>query len=151
MPRTPRYLRGPLVALVAIFAASFSAGEVSACSTMKQGPEACKTACGCCSTGANAAPATRAEARPAALPEAPQANRPAPTDEGCSCRSQKPAAPTQKPARSTAESRPELGESLGFVTTGEGFAAQTLLAPQVPATQSPPKAPLYLQNVRLLF
>lgn len=151
MPRTLRHLRGPLVALVAIFAAAFSAGEVSACSTMKQGPGACQTACGCCSTGANEAPATLAEARPAALPEAPQASRPAPTGESCSCRSQVPAAPSQKPARSTSESRTELGEPLGFVATGEGFAARTLLAPQVPATQSPPKAPLYLQNVRLLF
>jgi hypothetical protein len=151
MPRTPRYLRGPLVALVAIFAAPFSAGEVSACSTLKQDPGTCQTACGCCSTGADEAPATRFEARPVALPEAPQASRPAPAGEGCSCRSQKPAAPTQKPARSTVESRPEVGDSLGFATIGEGFAARILLAPQVPATQSPPKAPLYLQNVRLLF
>jgi hypothetical protein len=132
---------------MAIFAASFSAGEVSACSTMNQGPGACQTACGCCSAGANEAPATGAESGP----EASHAGRLAPAGEGCSCRSQEPAAPSQKTTRSTAESRPELGEPLGFVTNGESFAAQAIPAPQVPATQSPPKAPLYLQNVRLLF
>lgn len=151
MSRTTRYLRGPLVALVAIFATSFLASEVSACSMMKQGLAACQTVCGCCSTRANEAPATSTEASPGALPEAPHASRSAPTGESCSCRSQEPAAPSPKPARCSAESRPELGEPLGFVTTGDGFAAQTLLAPQVPATHSPPKAPLYLQNARLLF
>jgi hypothetical protein len=37
------------------------------------------------------------------------------------------------------------------VQLGEAFAARRIVAPQVPATQSPPKAPLYLQNERLLF
>jgi hypothetical protein len=38
-----------------------------------------------------------------------------------------------------------------FVQLGEAFAARTALAPQVPATQSPPKVPFYLRNERLLF
>jgi hypothetical protein len=40
---------------------------------------------------------------------------------------------------------------LGFLLTGEAFVPRTALAPQVPATQSPPKDPLYLRDERLLF
>jgi hypothetical protein len=56
-----------------------------------------------------------------------------------------------KPARSTAESLPELSDGSVFVQLGEAFAARTALVPQGPATQSPPKVPLYLRNERLLF
>jgi hypothetical protein len=150
MLSTPRHLRRPLIALVAIFAASFAASDASACSTMEQGQGACATACGCCTSGGNEAPTARAEAAaPATLPQVPGLGRTAPA-ENCSCRSQEPAAPSPKPARSTAESRPELSDGSVFVQLGEAFA-RTALAPQVPATQSPPKAPLYLQNARLLF
>ncbi len=151
MPSTPRHLRRPLIALVAIFAASFAADDASACSTMKQDQGACASACGCCTSGGNEAPGTRAEvATLATLPQAPGVGRPAPA-ENCSCRSQEPAAPSPKPARSTAGSRPELSDSSFFVQLGEAFAARTALTTQVPATQSPPKAPLYLRNERLLF
>jgi len=151
MPSTPRHLRRPLIALVAIFAASFMASDASACSTMKQGQGACQTACGCCTSGGDDAPTTRAGvATPAALPQAAGLGRPAPA-ENCSCRSQEPAAPSPKPARSTAESRTELSAGSVFVQLGETFAARTALTPQVPSTQSPPKVPLYLRNERLLF
>jgi hypothetical protein len=49
------------------------------------------------------------------------------------------------------EGRAEGGQGTEFVPFG-GFAdARTPVAPQVPATQSPPRIPLYLRNERLLF
>ena len=150
MPSTPRHFRRTLIALAAIVAASFGASEASACSTMKQGRAACATVCGCCTAEGGEAPAARVEAAPSvAMPQTPGACRPAPA-EACSCRSQAPAAPSPKPARITAENRTEPSAVSVFVQLGEAFA-RTALAPQVPATQSPPKAPLYLQNARLLF
>ena len=151
MLSTPRHFRRPLIALVAIVAASFAAGDAAACSTMKPGQGACQTVCGCCTSGANEVSSTHAPVvTHATVPQTPGVGQPAPA-EGCSCRSQEPAAPTPKPARNTAESRPEPSNSSEFVHFGEAFAARPVLAPQVPATQSPPKAPLYLRNERLLF
>jgi hypothetical protein len=146
-----RHIRTSLVALVAIVAASFAAADASACSTMKQGNWACPTVCGCCSTETNEAPATGADmTERATTPEAPASCRTAPGG-GCSCRLEDPAAPARKPTRSTVQRQHERGHSSDFVLLGEAYAARTTLTPQVPATQSPPKAPLYLQNERLLF
>jgi hypothetical protein len=151
MATTPRHIRTPLIALAAIFAAALAAGEASACSVMKQGDAACSTVCGCCSPRANEAPATSTEvARRANTPQAPRACQSAPRGD-CSCRSQEPAAPARKPARSTAQGRAELGQSSAFVPLGEIFAARITPSPQVSANQSPPKTPLYLRNERLLF
>jgi hypothetical protein len=144
-------LRSLLIALAAIVAASLAVGEASACSMMKQGDGTCPTVCGCCSPQTNEAPATGSGvARRATTPLAPASCRTAPGRD-CSCRSQGPAAPARKPARSTAQNRPELGQGSDFVPLGEAFAARSILTPQVPATQSPPKTPLYLRNERLLF
>ena len=148
---TPRHLRRPLIALVAIFAASFAAGDAAACSTMKPGQGACQTACGCCKSEAGEASSTHTlVATHATVPVMPRVAHSAPA-EGCSCRSQAPAAPTPKPAQSTPEGRPKPSYISEFVHFGEAFAARLVLVPQVPATQSPPKAPLYLRNERLLF
>jgi hypothetical protein len=149
MPGTPRPFRLSLIALGAIFAALFAASDASACSAMKQGPGACQASCGCCTSEGNEVPAARAEAASFAVPQAPGLGRTVPA-EPCSCRSQGPAAPSPKSARSMSESHSELSDGSVFVQHGE-TSARTALVPQVPATQSPPKAPLYLQNVRLLF
>lgn len=150
MPGTPRYFRRPLIALVAIFAASFAASDAAACSTMKQGQGACQTICGCCTSVGDEAPATRVEVANPILPQSPGVGCPAPA-ENCSCRSQEPAAPSPKPARSTVESRSELSETSAFMQLGEAFTARHAHCPLVPANQSPPKTPLYLRNARLLF
>jgi hypothetical protein len=152
MALTFRHIRTSLVALVAIVAPSFAAADASACSTMKQGNWACPTVCGCCPSQTDAVPAPGGAdmTKRATTPEAPASCRTAPGG-GCSCRLEDPAAPARKPARSTVQRQHELGHSSDFVLLGEHFAARTTLTPQVPATQSPPKAPLYLQNERLLF
>jgi hypothetical protein len=151
MPSTLRHFRRPLIALVAVCAASFAASDTSACSAMARDKGGCATACGCCAVGESGAPAARAEeATSAAVPLAPRLGCPAPT-ETCTCRSQEPVAPEPKPARSSAEQRPEPSEGSALVEPGEDLAARTALDPQVPATQSPPGSPLYLQNERLLF
>jgi hypothetical protein len=151
MATTLRQTRTPLIALAAIFAASLAAGEASACSAMKQGRGACVTVCGCCSPRANEAPAIgTGVARRATTPRVPALCRTAPGGD-CSCRTQEPVAPARKPARSTAQDRPEPGQGSDFVPLGEAYAARSPLTPQVPATQSPPKTPLYLRNERLLF
>jgi hypothetical protein len=151
MPSTLRHIRRPLIALVAVCAASFAASDASACSAMTQSKGERATACGCCTGGESTAPVARAEvATPAALPRAPRVGCPAP-GETCSCRSEGPTAPEPKPARSSVERRTEPSNGSAFIESGDAFAARTTFAPQVPATQSPPRAPLYLQNVRLLF
>lgn len=150
MPGIPRYDRRPLMALVAIFATSL-ASEASACSTMKASPAACATVCGCCSPETSEAPPSHPEAaRVATMPRAPMACQSAPA-EGCSCRSQEPAAPSPKPARGTAEGRPAPSQGSDLVCLGDEAAARDRLFPQVAPTQSPPKIPLYLRNARLLF
>jgi hypothetical protein len=151
MATTQSHIRTSLVAFLAICAASFVAGDASACSMMKQGNWACPTICGCCSIETKEALATGAAmTERATTPEAPASCRTAPGG-NCSCRLEDPAVPARKPARSTVQRQHELGHSLDFVLLGDTYAARTTLAPQVPATQSPPKAPLYLQNERLLF
>lgn len=153
MPITPRRACRPLIALAAIVATLLATSEVSACSTMKPGMGACNTACGCCSSGANDPPTTRTGVvEPAAMPRVPAACQTAPVGD-CSCRTQGPAAPTPKPkpARGTPQGRPELGQGSDFVHLGAAHVLRIALAPQVPATQSPPKVPLFLRNERLLF
>jgi hypothetical protein len=155
MPSSLRHFRRLLIALAAIFAASFVASDASACSAMKQGMADCGSSCGCCTGAKREASPARAEAevaRPVTvlLLPIPRVGCPAPV-ESCSCCSRDPAVPQPRPARSTAESRPEVSKGSVFVESGEAFVARTALAPQVPATQSPPRAPLYLQNERLLF
>ena len=71
--------------------------------------------------------------------------------EACTSQGLSPSRPARKPARSAAQDRPELGQGPDFVPLGEAYAARSPLTPQVPATQSPPKTPLYLRNERLLF
>jgi hypothetical protein len=150
MATTLRQLCRPLIALVAIFAAPL-ASEASAGSTMKPGPGACATVCGCCSPEAIEAPTNRAGVTErVALTEAPALCEPSPGG-GCLCRSQEPAAPSPKPARSTAEGRSEQDQAPEFVHLGEAAGTQDLLSPQVISTQCPPKIRLYLRNARLLF
>src|SRR4051794_23855434 len=139
MPTTRRQLRRPLIALVAMFAASLAASEASACTAMEPGKGACLTVCGCCSPEPRGASATRADvADRAAIPMAPMACETSPVTEG-SCRSQEPADPTPKPARSTAERHTEPVPGSDFVLPGDDHAARIGLALKVPATQSPPK------------
>jgi hypothetical protein len=147
-----RHIRTSLVVLVAIVAALFAAADASACLTMKQGNRACPTVCGCClpQTDAVPAPGVADMTERATTSEAPASCRTVPGGD-CSCRPQDAAAPARKPTRSTAHRQHELGHGSDFVFLGETYAARTTLTPQVPATQSPPKAPLYLQNERLLF
>jgi hypothetical protein len=152
MATTQSHIRTSLVAFLAICAASFVAGEAPACSMMTQGKWACPIVCGCCSSQTNAVPATGGAdmTERATTPQAPASCQAAPAGD-CSCRLEDPAAPARQPTRSTAQRQHELGHSSDFVLLGEAYAARTTLTPQVPATQSPPKAPLYLLNERLLF
>ena len=137
--------------LVAIFAASLTASEAAACSSMKSSGGACAPACGCCSPEANEAPAAQAAVdRPAATPQPLTACEAAP-GEGCVCRTDEPAAPTQKPASPTVEGRIEFSQGSDFVQLGDDAAARLKAELKVPPTQSPPKIPLYLRNARLLF
>lgn len=146
-----RHLRRPLIALAAIAAALFATSDASACSTMKQSQRACATVCGYCTSARGDNPAPRAEGAASVVsPHAAAVSGTAPAKE-CSCRSQEPAAPSPKPARRSAEDRPELNEGSAYVQPGEAFDARTVTAPQAPPTQSPPKAPLYLRNERLRF
>ena len=140
-------LRRPLIALVAIFAASLTASDAAACSTMKQDRNACRTVCGCCTAESTHTPATRADEVASPTPASCETS----PGEGCSCRSQEPAAPTPKPYRASTEGRPEFGPASLSVQLGEEAAARDLLTPQVIPTQDPPKIPLYLRHARLLF
>lgn len=151
MPGSRRSIRRPLFALAAIVAASFAAGEASACEAMKRGPDACAAACGCCDDGSVRREATPISG-PSAASEAGRPDRLANPAGDCSCRSETPAAPAPRPARGASEVRPDpRPEPASPLAFGPARPTLSLIAPQVPATQSPPKAPLYLRNARLLF
>jgi hypothetical protein len=142
MAATPRYLRGLLIALAAISAASTAAGEASACSMRERGDAGCATVCGCCSpaTTEAPAPAARVDGRATRL-RAPMAIETAPGG-GCSCRSQEPAAPAPRAAPSLSGSRTQPGLADPLAQSGPDHVARTALSSQLPLTQSPPKIPL---------
>jgi hypothetical protein len=151
MPAMARHLRRPLIALVAVFAASFGAIDATACSMMEQSQRACRPACGCCPSEVDQGPATGiGMGTLAAMSQAPGLGYSAPT-EACSCSSQEPVSPKPKPTRRTAEGRPELSKVAAFVRLDEVFVPRVTLVRQVLANQSLAKAPLYLRNERLLF
>lgn len=153
MPSLLRKIRRPLIALMAICVTSFATSEAgaSACSAISQDMNACATACGCCTSGESTAPAAGPQAASyTAASQAPQVGCPA-SSETCSCRAERPTAPEPKSVRSPVERRSEPSNSSAFVVLDDTFVVQSTRSPQVPATQSPPKAPLYLKNARLLF
>ncbi|WP_406694840.1 hypothetical protein V5E97_27735 [Singulisphaera sp. Ch08] len=154
MSITLRHFRRSLIVLATVFGASLVASNASACATMSRGDRVCITVCGCCSPERNDVPATGADVELAsptmATPQVPMGCETTPGG-ACSCRSQEPVTPTPKPSRSTAEGRTELSSGSACVSFGDDSAARIKLALQVPATQNPPKTPLYLRNERLLF
>ncbi|AGA27776.1 hypothetical protein [Singulisphaera acidiphila] len=154
MSITLRNLRRSLIVLATIFGASLAAGDASACSTMARGDRACDTVCGCCTPKTNGALGTETDvesARSTAMAPAVPAGCETSPGGACSCRSQEPVAPTPKPSQTTAEGRTELSSGLACVYFGDDSTTRIKLALQVPATQNPPKTPLYLRNERLLF
>jgi hypothetical protein len=150
MLSTPRHLGRPLIALVAIVAASLTASEAAACSSMKSGGGSCATVRSCCKSEASHAPATQTElVIPAATPGALRTCETSP-GEDCVCSSEEPAAPAQESSRTEAEGRSELGQGSAFVHLGDD-AARIKAGLKVVPTHGPPKIPLYLRNARLLF
>jgi len=155
MSSTLHYLRRSLMVVATLFTASLAAGEASACSAMRPGQGGCVTVCSCCATDL-AASLEQDQAWPVAVPQRPVRCESSSVPGGaCTCRSQDPMAPTSvpKPARSTAEGRggAELGLNTAFLPPGDDLARRNTCLSRGPATQSPPKVPLYLRNERFLF
>lgn len=150
MAATLRRLRNLTIALAAIIAASLAAGEASACSAMRREAAACATACGCCSSPSDEASASAVAAERAASPRAPATCAMLPRS-GCACRSQEPAAPAPRPARTAPESRTEPSQVAYLALPDDEGSARASLASRFPLTEDPPKIPLYLRNERLLF
>jgi len=146
-----------LVALAAVVVMSWGVTEASACSTKKGSDQACALVRGCCLPQANVSHSVRVQpgvGESRILPWTPIAcNMANSSGQECSCRSQAPAAPAPKPARtSTTEDRQELSETLEPLFQGENQILTHLKSHLAfAANHISVEAPLYLRNERLLF
>ena len=146
-----RHLRGPLIAFTAIFAASLTVRPSVGLLDDGAGEDGLRDGLRMLLVRDKPGPGDPGgHGRAAALRPTSTACETAPGG-GCSCRSPEPAAPSPKPARSTAEGRTESGHTAAFTLLDEDHAARIAPSSQLPLTQGPPKVPLYLRNERLLF